>query len=73
MHTAPLKNGEVKVPGFDLDFVDTGDSPPPLFRRQTRNPELDICEMGITTAIAAKAYGIPLTPIPVFTVRRFDY
>ena len=29
--------------------------------------------MGITTAIAARDYGIPLTPIPVFPVRRFDF
>jgi 4,5-dihydroxyphthalate decarboxylase len=73
MHTAPLKRGEVTVEGFDLEFVDQGSAPSALFRKQTRQPEYDICEMGITTAIAAREYGVPLTPIPVFPVRRFDY
>lgn len=73
MHVAPLKSGEVQVEGFDLEFVDPGKQPAALFRKQTREPVYDICEMGITTAIAAKEYGVPLTPIPVFPVRRFDY
>jgi 4,5-dihydroxyphthalate decarboxylase len=74
MHTAPLKRGEVKVDGFDLEFVQHGKKRAgDLFRHEVGELDLDICEMGITTAIAAKSYGVPLTPIPIFTVRRFDY
>ena len=72
-HVAPLKNGQVKLEGYDLEFVDPGTQPAALFRKQTRDPVYDICEMGITTAIAALEYGVPLTPIPIFPVRRFDY
>ncbi len=74
LHTAPLKRGEITPTGFDLDFIDHGKGRAgELFLQEIDEMPYDICEMGISTAIAMKEYGVPLTPIPVFTVRRFDY
>jgi len=44
-----------------------------MFRTMSRELRWDISEMGITTALVAKEYGVPFTPLPVFATRRFDH
>jgi 4,5-dihydroxyphthalate decarboxylase len=71
-HTAALKDGTVKPAGVELDVVEVS----PIiaaFRRMVRGLEFDVCEMAVTTYLAAKEYGKPFTAIPVFVVRGFHH
>jgi 4,5-dihydroxyphthalate decarboxylase len=67
-----LKDGTVKPRGFELDFVEV-DPLIAAFRRMVRGAEFDICEMAFTTYICARAYGKPMTAVPVFLVRTFHH
>jgi 4,5-dihydroxyphthalate decarboxylase len=71
-HTAALKDGSVKPTGLELRFVEVS----PIiaaFRRMVRELEFDVCEMAITTYLAAREYHKPFTAIPVFPVRAFHH
>ena len=71
-HTAALKDGSVKPNGYELEFVEVS----PIigaFRRMVRQLEFDVCEMAITTYLAAKEHNKPFTAIPVFPVRAFHH
>ncbi|HEY7067461.1 MAG TPA: ABC transporter substrate-binding protein [Chloroflexota bacterium] len=71
-HTAALKDGSVKPAGVELRFTEVS----PIiaaFRRMVRGLEFDVCEMAITTYLAAKEYTKPFTAIPVFLVRGFHH
>ena len=67
-----LKDGTVKPRSFEFDFVEV-DPLIAAFRRMVRGNEFDICEMAITTYICARAYGKPMTAVPVFLVRAFHH
>jgi 4,5-dihydroxyphthalate decarboxylase len=67
-----LKDGTVKPRGFTFDFVEV-DPLIAAFRRMVRGAEFDICEMAITTYICARAFGKPMTAVPVFLVRAFHH
>jgi 4,5-dihydroxyphthalate decarboxylase len=67
-----LKDGTVKPRTFEFDFVEV-DPLIAAFRRMVRGAEFDICEMAITTYICARAFGKPMTAIPVFLVRAFHH
>jgi len=67
-----LKDGTVKPRTFEFDFVEI-DPLIAAFRRMVRGAEFDICEMAITTYICARAFGKPMTAIPVFLVRAFHH
>jgi 4,5-dihydroxyphthalate decarboxylase len=67
-----LKDGTVKPKSFEFDFVEV-DPLIAAFRRMVRGNEFDICEMAITTYICARAYGKPMTAIPIFLVRAFHH
>jgi ABC-type nitrate/sulfonate/bicarbonate transport system substrate-binding protein len=71
-NNAPLKDGIVKPKTFAFAFEEV-DPLIAAFRRMVRGGEFDICEMAITTYICAKAYGKPMTAIPVFIVRAFHH
>ena len=68
----PLKDGTVKPEGHDLEFIEL--SPAPVgMRRMARGLEFDVAEMASSTYLCARAYGIPITALPVFLLRRFDH
>jgi 4,5-dihydroxyphthalate decarboxylase len=67
-----LKDGSVKPRGFAFDFVEV-DPLIAAFRRMVRGAEFDICEMALTTYVCARAYGKPMTAVPVFLVRAFHH
>jgi 4,5-dihydroxyphthalate decarboxylase len=67
-----LKDGTVKPRGFAFDFIEV-DPLIAAFRRMVRGAEFDICEMAFTTYICARAYGKPMTAVPVFLVRAFHH
>jgi 4,5-dihydroxyphthalate decarboxylase len=67
-----LKDGTVKPRSFEFDFIEV-DPLIAAFRRMVRGAEFDICEMAFTTYICARAYGKPMTAVPVFLVRAFHH
>jgi len=71
-HTKALKEGAVQPEGYTLDHVEVS----PIigaFRRMIRNMEFDVSEMALSTYLCARAYGKPITAIPVFPVRSFQH
>lgn len=71
-NNSALKNGEVVVDDFELEFVEV----PVLvhaFRRMVRQLEFDICEMALTTYLCAREHGVRFTALPVFLVRAFHH
>jgi 4,5-dihydroxyphthalate decarboxylase len=67
-----LKDGSVKPRSFAFDFVEV-DPLIAAFRRMVQGNEFDICEMALTTYICARAFGKPMTAVPVFLVRAFHH
>ena len=70
--TKPLKDGTVHIGGRDVKFIQV-DPIVAAMRRMARGLEFDICEMAWTTYLCAKAYGKPITAIPVFLTRNFHH
>jgi 4,5-dihydroxyphthalate decarboxylase len=70
--TRPLKEGTVAPGRLKLNYVQV-DPIIAVFRRMVRGLEFDVCEMALTTYICARAYGKPLTAIPVFLTRNFHH
>lgn len=71
-HTKGLKDGTVAVAGVQFEHVEVS----PIigaFRRMCRALEFDLCEMAITTYLAAKAHDKPFTALPVFVMRQFHH
>jgi 4,5-dihydroxyphthalate decarboxylase len=73
LHTAPLVDGEVKPASVDLEFAELPGTIIGAFRLMARDLAYDVSELGISTAIGAKEWGVPFTPLPIFVTRRFDY
>ena len=59
-----LKEGAVTSERVGFDFVDV-DPVTRAFRRMTRALEFDLCEIALTTHAQARAYGKPITALPV--------
>lgn len=67
-----LKSGAVAPRGFALEFVEV-DPLIDAFRRMVRGLEFDVCEMAVTTYIAAREHGKRMIALPVFLVRAFHH
>jgi 4,5-dihydroxyphthalate decarboxylase len=70
--TTPFEGGSVASDRLKLDHIPV-DSAVAGMRRMVRALEFDICEMAFTTYLCAKAYGRPITAIPVFLTRNFHH
>lgn len=70
--TKPLKDGSVQSGDWNLEYIQI-DPIVAAMRRMVRSLEFDICEMAFTTYLCAKAYGKPITAIPVFLTRNFHH
>jgi 4,5-dihydroxyphthalate decarboxylase len=71
-HTQALKNGEIKSDRVKLAFTEIN----PVnraFLMMAREQKFDVCEMAIVTYLQAKAYGKPLTLMPVTLMGRFQH
>jgi 4,5-dihydroxyphthalate decarboxylase len=71
-HTQGLKDGTVRVPGFELDFEEV----PVIiqaFRRMVRGLEFDVSEMALTTYLCARSHHKAFTALPIFLVRGFHH
>lgn len=67
-----LKDGTVKPRGFAFEFVEV-DPLIDAFRRMVRGLEFDLCEMALTTYVAARAHGKCMTALPIFLMRAFHH
>lgn len=67
-----LKDGTVKPAGFAFEFIEV-DPLIDAFRRMVRGLEFDLCEMALTTYVAARAHGKRMTALPVFLMRAFHH
>jgi 4,5-dihydroxyphthalate decarboxylase len=63
-----LKDGTVASDRVRFDFVDV-DPITRAFRRMTRALEFDLCEIALTTHAQARAFGKPITALPVVLLR----
>ena len=63
-----LKDGAVSSDRVGFEFVEV-DPITRAFRRQTRGMEFDLCEIALTTHAQARAYGKPITALPVVLLR----
>jgi 4,5-dihydroxyphthalate decarboxylase len=63
-----LKEGTVTSDRVAFDFIQV-DPITRAFRRQTRGMEFDLCEIALTTHAQARAYGKPITALPVVLLR----
>lgn len=70
--TKALKDGTVKAPRLDLEFIEI-EPITKAMRRMVRGMEFDICEMAFTTYLCAKALGAEFTAVPVFLTRNFHH
>jgi len=70
--TKALKDGTVRPPRLDLDYVEI-EPVTKAMRRMVRGMEFDVCEMAFTTYLCAKALGAEFTAIPVFLTRNFHH
>ena len=61
-----LKDGRVKPEGIELEHVQAS---PNTYRRMVRDLEFDVAEVALTTFVAAKWFGVPITGIPIFSNR----
>ena len=63
-----LKEGAVNSGRVSFDFVEV-DPVTRAFRRMVRMLEFDLCEIALTTHAQARAYGKPITALPVVLLR----
>ena len=63
-----LKDGSVTSDRVGFEFVEV-DPVTRAFRRMTRAMEFDLCEIALTTHAQARAYGKPITALPVVLLR----
>lgn len=63
-----LKDGRTTSDRVRFDFVDV-EPVTRAFRRMTRAMEFDLCEMALTTHAQARAFGKPITALPVVLLR----
>jgi 4,5-dihydroxyphthalate decarboxylase len=68
--TKPLKSDMVRCDNLEYIQVDPITT---AMRRMVRALEFDICEMAFATYLCSKAYGTPITAIPVFLTRNFHH
>lgn len=71
-HTRALKNGDVRSERVALAFTEV-DPINKAFRMMVRQQKFDVSEMAIVSYLQAKAYGKPLTLLPVTMLGRFQH
>ena len=71
-HTKAIKDGTLKVPGVQLEFVEI-DPVHSGFGAMADRQEFDVSEMAITTYILARSFDKPITGLPVVVSRNFHH
>lgn len=70
--TKALKRGDLVSPLLRFDFADVK-TPNTAFKRVVRDLEFDVAELAIVTFLMAKAYGKPLSLLPLVLTGRFQH
>jgi NMT1/THI5 like protein len=70
--TKPLKDGSAQSDRLQLNHIQV-DPIVSAMRRMVRGLEFDVCELALSTYLCARAYGKPITAIPVFLTRNFHH
>ncbi len=71
-YTKALKEGLVPSSRLTLEHIEVA----PIttaFRRMVRTLAYDVSEMAFSTYLCARTYGIPITALPIFVLRRFEH
>lgn len=71
-HTAALLDRSVEPEGFEVEYVDVG-GVVGGFRKMMRGPELDVCELGLTTYLSGWDYRNEITAIPAHVACGFPF
>jgi 4,5-dihydroxyphthalate decarboxylase len=71
-HVRALKDGSVGSDRLQLAFEDVPNITR-AFRRMVRTLDFDVCEIALTTLAQARAFGKPLTGLPVVVMRGFHH
>ena len=61
-----LRDGRAKPEGVEFEHAQAS---PNTYRRMVRGLEFDVAEVALTTFVAAKWFGVPITGIPIFSNR----
>ena len=67
----PIKNGDIAVPGADLEFIHY-EATHDAFKPMVNGQAFDVCEMAMTTLVMAKGYGRPLHMLPAVMIGRLQ-
>jgi 4,5-dihydroxyphthalate decarboxylase len=71
-HSLPLKRGEIRTPGIQLDFTEL-DPAHLAFKPMVRERRFDVSEMAIVTYLQAKEFGKPMVLLPAVMLGRFQH
>jgi len=71
-HVRALKDGSVGSDRLQLAFEDVPNITR-AFRRMVRTLDFDMCEIALTTLAQARAFGKPVTGLPVVVMRGFHH
>jgi 4,5-dihydroxyphthalate decarboxylase len=72
-HTDAVRNGSYAMHSAELVFEEIVRPMPTYFRQMVRDGAFDVCEMGVTTYLAAREYDAPLTALPIVTSFTFPF
>jgi 4,5-dihydroxyphthalate decarboxylase len=67
-----LREGHVSIEGVTLDFQPEMTNAE-RHGRMVRDLAFDVCELNVSTYLAARDQGVPITAIPVFQYRKFRH
>jgi len=70
--TLALKDGRITPEPFVFELEEV-EPITRAFRRMVRENAYDVCELAVTTYLAAKEHGKPFTALPIFLVRGFHH
>ncbi|MCI0888579.1 MAG: hypothetical protein J4N28_03045, partial [Chloroflexi bacterium] len=66
LETKFLLSGRVTIDGFDIDMVNPGPAPAPIFHDMVTSLPYDVGELTIANFVIARDQGVPIIGLPVF-------
>ena len=66
LETKHLLNGRVSIQGFDIEVIDAGPAPAPIFPAMVTTRPYDVGELTLGNFIIAKDSGVKLLGLPIF-------
>ena len=66
LETQFLLSGRVTIDGFDIDMVNPGPAPAPIFHDMVTSLPYDVGELTIANFVIARDQGVPIIGLPIF-------